>query len=70
MRSILCACIAHHRCSRRVTRSVTLRQAIWEAAHARAAGRPLPARAVATVNRAAADPRTRRRRHHRPMFGL
>lgn len=33
-----------------------LRQAIWEAARARAAGRPLPAKAVATVNRAAAEP--------------
>jgi predicted RNA-binding Zn ribbon-like protein len=31
-----------------------LRQAIWDAAHARAAGRPLPAEAVATINRAAA----------------
>lgn len=33
-----------------------LRQAIWEAAHARAAARPLPAEAVATLNRAAAAP--------------
>jgi predicted RNA-binding Zn ribbon-like protein len=32
----------------------TLRQAIWEAAHARAARRPLPAEAIATINRAAA----------------
>jgi predicted RNA-binding Zn ribbon-like protein len=31
-----------------------LRQAIWDAAHAQAAGRPLPAGAVATVNAAAA----------------
>ena len=31
-----------------------LRQAIWDAAHARAARRPLPAEAVATINRAAA----------------
>ncbi|MEU4421722.1 ABATE domain-containing protein [Actinoplanes sp. NPDC024001] len=31
-----------------------LRQAIWEAAQARAAGRPLPAEAVATINRVAA----------------
>jgi predicted RNA-binding Zn ribbon-like protein len=32
----------------------TLRQAIWDLAHARAAHRPLPAEAVATLNRAAA----------------
>ncbi|NRQ33406.1 CGNR zinc finger domain-containing protein [Nonomuraea sp. NN258] len=32
----------------------TLRQAIWEAAHARAADRPPPAAAIAAVNRAAA----------------
>jgi predicted RNA-binding Zn ribbon-like protein len=32
----------------------TLRQAIWEAAHARADRRALPAAAVATINRAAA----------------
>jgi predicted RNA-binding Zn ribbon-like protein len=31
-----------------------LRQAIWDAAHARAAHRPLPAEAVAIINRAAA----------------
>ncbi|WP_067968983.1 CGNR zinc finger domain-containing protein [Nocardiopsis trehalosi] len=31
-----------------------LRRALWDAAHARAAGRPLPAGAVAAVNRAAA----------------
>jgi predicted RNA-binding Zn ribbon-like protein len=31
-----------------------LRQAIWDAAHARAARRPLPTRVVATINRAAA----------------
>jgi len=31
-----------------------LRQAIWDVAHARAAGRPLPAAAVAAINRAAA----------------
>jgi predicted RNA-binding Zn ribbon-like protein len=31
-----------------------LRQAIWDAAHARAARRPLPAGAMATINRAAA----------------
>ncbi|MER7212105.1 CGNR zinc finger domain-containing protein [Streptosporangium sp. NPDC000239] len=34
----------------------TLRQAIWEAARARAAYRPLPAEAVAAVNRTAASP--------------
>jgi predicted RNA-binding Zn ribbon-like protein len=32
----------------------TLRQAIWDAAHARADRRPLPAGAVATINQAAA----------------
>jgi predicted RNA-binding Zn ribbon-like protein len=32
----------------------TLRQAIWDAAHARAARRPLPGEAVATINRVAA----------------
>jgi predicted RNA-binding Zn ribbon-like protein len=34
----------------------TLRQAIWEAAHARAAGRSLPEQAIAIINRAAAEP--------------
>ena len=34
----------------------TLRQAIWDTAHARAAQVPLPAEAVATINRAAAEP--------------
>ncbi|WP_433226740.1 CGNR zinc finger domain-containing protein [Microtetraspora malaysiensis] len=37
-----------------LTAAKALRQAIWDAAHARAAGRPLPAGAVATINRAAA----------------
>ena len=40
--------------ARDLTAAKALRQAIWDAAHARAAGRPLPAEAVATVNRAAA----------------
>ncbi|MGV9770480.1 CGNR zinc finger domain-containing protein [Streptosporangium sp. NPDC003464] len=39
--------------ARELTAAKALRQAIWDAAHARAAGRPLPARAVATINRAA-----------------
>ncbi|MBT2207684.1 ABATE domain-containing protein [Actinomadura sp. NEAU-AAG7] len=39
--------------SRELGAAKTLRQAIWEAAHARAAERPLPAEAVATINRAA-----------------
>ncbi|WP_242907732.1 CGNR zinc finger domain-containing protein [Actinomadura terrae] len=39
--------------SRELTAAKTLRQAIWEAAHARAAQRPLPERAVAVINRAA-----------------
>jgi predicted RNA-binding Zn ribbon-like protein len=34
----------------------TLRRAIWEAARARAAGGPLPEKAVAVLNRAAAEP--------------
>jgi predicted RNA-binding Zn ribbon-like protein len=37
-----------------LTAAKALRQAIWEAAHARAARRPLPAEAVMTINRAAA----------------
>ncbi|MEV4395705.1 ABATE domain-containing protein [Nonomuraea sp. NPDC049607] len=39
--------------ARELTAAKTLRQAIWDAAHARAAGRPLPKEAVATINRAA-----------------
>jgi len=40
--------------ARDLTAAKTLRQAIWDAAHARAAHRPLPTRAVATINQAAA----------------
>jgi len=40
--------------ARDLTAAKTLRQAIWDAAHARAARRPLPAEAVAAINRAAA----------------
>jgi predicted RNA-binding Zn ribbon-like protein len=40
--------------ARDLTAAKALRQAIWDVAHARAAGRPLPAGAVATINRAAA----------------
>jgi predicted RNA-binding Zn ribbon-like protein len=40
--------------ARDLTAAKALRQAIWEAAHARAERRPLPAGAVATINRAAA----------------
>lgn len=40
--------------ARELTAAKALRQAIWEAAHARADGRPLPASAVETINRAAA----------------
>ena len=40
--------------ARELTAAKTLRQAIWDAAHARAARRPLPTGAVATINRAAA----------------
>ncbi len=42
--------------ARELTAARALRQAIWDAAHARAAGRPLPTEAVATINRAAAAP--------------
>jgi predicted RNA-binding Zn ribbon-like protein len=40
--------------ARDLTAAKALRQAIWDAAHARAAGRPLPADAVEAINRAAA----------------
>jgi predicted RNA-binding Zn ribbon-like protein len=40
--------------ARDLSAAKTLRQAIWDVAHARAADRPLPAGAVATINRAAA----------------
>jgi predicted RNA-binding Zn ribbon-like protein len=40
--------------ARDLTVAKTLRQAIWDAAHARAARRPLPAEAVATINRTGA----------------
>jgi predicted RNA-binding Zn ribbon-like protein len=40
--------------ARDLTAARALRQAIWDAAHARAAGRTLPAEAVTTINRAAA----------------
>jgi predicted RNA-binding Zn ribbon-like protein len=40
--------------ARDLTAAKALRQAIWDAAHARAARRTLPAAAVATINRAAA----------------
>jgi predicted RNA-binding Zn ribbon-like protein len=39
--------------ARELTAAKTLRQAIWVAAHAQAAGRPLPPEAVATINTAA-----------------
>ncbi|MGK5553771.1 CGNR zinc finger domain-containing protein [Actinomadura kijaniata] len=40
--------------ARELDAAKALRQAIWEAAHARAARRPLPAEAVAAINQAAA----------------
>jgi predicted RNA-binding Zn ribbon-like protein len=40
--------------ARELTAAKALRQAIWDAAHAQAARRPLPTEAVATINRAAA----------------
>lgn len=42
--------------ARELDAAKALRQAIWDVAHARAAQRPLPAGAVATINRAAAAP--------------
>jgi predicted RNA-binding Zn ribbon-like protein len=42
--------------ARELTAAKALRQAIWDAAHAQAARRPLPAGAVATINQAAAVP--------------
>lgn len=39
-----------------LTAAKALRQAIWDAAHARAAQQPLPSEAIATINRAAAGP--------------
>jgi predicted RNA-binding Zn ribbon-like protein len=41
--------------ARELTAAKALRQAIWDAAHARAAGRPLPAEAIATINETAAE---------------
>jgi predicted RNA-binding Zn ribbon-like protein len=41
---------------RELTAAKALRQAIWEAAHAQAAGEPLSPGAIATINRAAAAP--------------
>ncbi|MFC6881882.1 MULTISPECIES: CGNR zinc finger domain-containing protein [Actinomadura] len=41
---------------RELAAAKTLRQAIWDAAHDRAARRPVRAEAVATINRAAAAP--------------
>ena len=40
--------------ARELAAAKALRQAIWDAAHAQAAGRPLPAGAVAAINRVAA----------------
>lgn len=40
--------------ARELIAAKALRQAIWDVAHARAARRPLPTEAVATINRAAA----------------
>ena len=42
--------------ARELAAAKTLRQAIWDAAHAQAARRPLPAEAIATINAAAAAP--------------
>ncbi|MFF4779037.1 CGNR zinc finger domain-containing protein [Microtetraspora fusca] len=39
--------------ARELTTAKALRQAIWDAAHARAARRPMPAEAIAIINRAA-----------------
>jgi predicted RNA-binding Zn ribbon-like protein len=50
----LAAVLTEPATARELTAAKTLRQAIWDAAHARAASRPLPAAAIETVNRAAA----------------
>jgi len=42
--------------ARELTAAKTLRQAIWDAAHAQAAHRPLPAEAIAIINATAAAP--------------
>jgi hypothetical protein len=42
--------------ARELAAAKTLRQAIWDAAHAQAAHRPLPAEAIAAINVAAAAP--------------
>lgn len=42
--------------ARDLTEARALRLAIWDAAHAQAAGQPLPAAAIATLNRFAAAP--------------
>lgn len=42
--------------ARELAAAKVLRQAIWDAAHAQAAHRPLPAEAVAAINQAAAAP--------------
>ena len=42
--------------ARELAAAKTLRQAIWDTAHAQAARRPLPAEAVAAINQAAAAP--------------
>jgi predicted RNA-binding Zn ribbon-like protein len=42
--------------TRELSAAKALRQAIWDTAHAQAARRPLPAEAVATINRSAAAP--------------
>jgi predicted RNA-binding Zn ribbon-like protein len=42
--------------ARELTGAKSLRQAIWEAAHAQADRRPLPTEAIAVINRAAAAP--------------
>src|SRR5689334_18049125 len=42
--------------ARELAAAKTLRQAIWDAAHAQAARRPLPAEAIAAINQAAAAP--------------
>jgi predicted RNA-binding Zn ribbon-like protein len=50
----LCAVLTVAPTRRDLAAAKELRQAIWEGANARAAGRPFPARSVAAVNRAAA----------------
>ena len=55
-RSPLAATMTVEATARDLSEAKILRKAIWDAAHARAARRPIPAEATAVLNRAAAEP--------------